>query len=175
MSLIWVLFGLECDYYKGLHNVHATLELKEVMAQKSSFTVKHCRSITWAILDDGQAHFNDVETTLGFRGPDKPVFPQSYLFDILRNVYYAIPVECANIPDEWKQKVKTTTDKQGGLNTGGGSGQQRGRDHPSAGTGPAISTPRRDFGTAQGYGGAGGQGQFAQGTQGAWRLYQGGP
>ena len=37
MSLVWVLFVSECDYYKGLHNVYAMLELKEVMAQKSSF------------------------------------------------------------------------------------------------------------------------------------------
>jgi hypothetical protein len=29
MSLVWVLFGSECDYYKGLRNVYATLELKK--------------------------------------------------------------------------------------------------------------------------------------------------
>jgi hypothetical protein len=43
--------------------------------------------------------------TLDFKGPDKPVFPQSFLIDILRNVHYAIPVERANFPDKWKQKV----------------------------------------------------------------------
>ena len=62
MSLVWVLFGSECDYYKGLRNMYATLQLKEVMAQKNSFTLEHCRRITWAILDDGRAHFNDVKT-----------------------------------------------------------------------------------------------------------------
>jgi hypothetical protein len=41
MSLVWVLFGSKCDYYKGLHNVYAMLELKEVMAQKSSFMPEH--------------------------------------------------------------------------------------------------------------------------------------
>ncbi len=40
MSLVWVLFGSECNYYKGLHNVYATLELKEVMAQKKQFHAK---------------------------------------------------------------------------------------------------------------------------------------
>jgi hypothetical protein len=93
MSLVWVLFGPECDYYKGLHNVYATLELKEVMAQKSSFMPEHCCRITWAILDDGRAHFDDIKTTLDFQGPDDPTFPQLYLIDILRNVQYAIPVE----------------------------------------------------------------------------------
>ena len=100
MSLVWVLFGSECDYYKGLCNVYATLELKEVMAQKSSFTPEHCRRITWAILDDGRAHFDDVKTTLNFQGLDDPAFPQSYLIDILCNVRYAIPVERANFPNE---------------------------------------------------------------------------
>ncbi len=46
MSLVWVLFGSECGYYIGLRNVYATLELKEVMAQKHSFTPEHCRHIT---------------------------------------------------------------------------------------------------------------------------------
>ncbi len=64
MSLVWVLFGSESDYYKGLRNVYATLELKEVMALKSSFTAEHCRRITWAILDNGWAYFDDVKTTL---------------------------------------------------------------------------------------------------------------
>ena len=86
MSLVWVLFGSECNYYKGLRNVYATLELKEVMAQKSSFTAEHCRRITWVILDDGRAHFNDVMTTLDFQGPEEPAFPQSYLINICPNV-----------------------------------------------------------------------------------------
>ena len=46
MSLVWVLFGSKCNYYKGLHNMYATLELKEVMAQKRSFMPEHCRRIT---------------------------------------------------------------------------------------------------------------------------------
>jgi hypothetical protein len=102
---VWVLFGSEWDYCKGLRNVYATLELKEVMAQKNSFTVEHCCQITWAIIDDGRAHFDDVKTMLDFKGPDEPVFPQSFLIDILRNFRYAIPVEQANFPDEWKRKV----------------------------------------------------------------------
>jgi hypothetical protein len=28
MALLWVLFGSECNYYKGLRNVYAMLELK---------------------------------------------------------------------------------------------------------------------------------------------------
>ncbi len=27
MSLVWVLFGSECDYYKGLRNIYATMDL----------------------------------------------------------------------------------------------------------------------------------------------------
>jgi hypothetical protein len=84
MSLVWVLFGSECDYYKGLQKVYATLELKEVMALKSSFTAVHCpHRITWAILDCRWAYFNNVKTTLDFRGPDPPMFPQLYLINIL--------------------------------------------------------------------------------------------
>jgi hypothetical protein len=55
MSLIWVLFGSKCNYYKGLRNVYATMDLREVMGIKSHFTPEHCRRITWAILDNGVA------------------------------------------------------------------------------------------------------------------------
>jgi hypothetical protein len=171
---MWVLFGSECDFYKDLRNVYAILELKELMAQKSSFTAEHCRRITWAILDNGCAHFGNVKTTLDFKGPDKPVFPQSFLINILCNVCYTIPVEHANFHDKWKRKVKTTLDDQGGHNSGGGSGQQRSRDHHSQVLGQASSTPQPEFWAAQRYGGAGGQGQFAQLPQGAWMPYQGG-
>ncbi len=122
MALVWVLFGSECGYYKGLRNVYAALELKEVMTQKLAFTAEHCRRITWAIIDDGRAHFDDVKTTLDFRGPNEPVYPQSFLINILCNVRYAIPVEGANFPEEWKRKVRTPADEGGGGGGGGGGG-----------------------------------------------------
>ena len=112
MSLVWILFRSKCDYYKGLQNVYATLELREVMAQKQSFTAEHCRRITWAILDDGRAHFDNVKTTLDFQGPDEPTWPQSFLIDILRNIRYVIPVECANFPEDWKRKPRGTVPDQ---------------------------------------------------------------
>jgi hypothetical protein len=124
MSLVWVLFGSDCDYYKGLRNVYATLELKEVMALKSSFTVEHCCRITWAILDNGLAYFDDVKTTLDFWGPDPPMFPQLYLINILQNVCYATLVDCANFPEEWTCKVKNPPHDPGGRHPGGGGGGQ---------------------------------------------------
>jgi hypothetical protein len=146
------------------------------MAQKTSFTAEHCRRITWAILDDGRAHFDYVKTTLDFRGPDKLVFPQSFLIDILHNVCYAIPVECANFPEEWKRKAWTATDNQGECTSGGGSSPLRDTNHPtSQGTGQGMITPRRDFGTPQGYGGGGGHSQYGPSAQGGWwPSYQGG-
>jgi hypothetical protein len=98
MSLVWVLFGSECDYYKGLCNTYGVLDLKDVMVQKQAFTAKHCCKITWAIIDDGRAYFDDVKTTLDFRVPNEPEFQQSYLIDILKNVRYATPFEWSNFP-----------------------------------------------------------------------------
>ena len=63
MSLVWVLFESECDYYKGLCNIYGALDLKEVIAQKQAFTAEHCCRITWAIIDDRRAYFDDVKTT----------------------------------------------------------------------------------------------------------------
>ena len=86
MGLVWVLFGSSCDYYKGLRNVYATMDLRDVMAIKAHFTTEHCHRITWAIIDDGQSYFDNVKTTLNFNTGATIAFPQSFLVDIIRNV-----------------------------------------------------------------------------------------
>jgi hypothetical protein len=101
MALVWVLFGLQCNHYKSLRQIYKTLELKEVCALKASFTAENCCRITWAILDDGRAFFNNVKTTMDFTGQDI-TFPQLYLINILNNIRYAVPVEQASFPDEWR-------------------------------------------------------------------------
>jgi hypothetical protein len=54
------------------------------MAQKNAFTAEHCRQITWAIINSGGAHFDNVKMTVDFKfkGPNEPMFPQSCLIDI---------------------------------------------------------------------------------------------
>ena len=126
MSLVWVLFGSNCDYYKSLGQIYKTLKLKEVYALKAKFTPEHCRRITWAILDDGRAFFDDVKTTIDFTGPDMS-FPQLYLIDILNNVWYAVPVERASFPDEWRCKDHLKEDQRG-KSIGGQGGRQNTTD-----------------------------------------------
>jgi hypothetical protein len=115
------------------------------MAKKTSFTAEQCRKITWAILDDGRAHFDDVKTTLDFRGPDEPAWPQSYLIDILRNVCYAIPVKCANFPEEWKRKIHVTMEDHGGQTAGSMLSPPKGQDSMDQGAGPINITTQRDY------------------------------
>ena len=54
MLLVWVLFGSECNFNKGVRQVYSTFEMKEVDALKSNFNAEQCRRNTWVILDDGQ-------------------------------------------------------------------------------------------------------------------------
>jgi hypothetical protein len=127
MSLVWVLFGSECDYYKCLRQIYKTLELKEVYALKANFTPEHCRRITWAILDNDCAFFDDVKTTIDFTGPDMS-FPQSYLIDILNNVRYVIPVERASFSNKWCRKDRPKEDQTSRTPGGQGGGL---RDTPT--------------------------------------------
>jgi hypothetical protein len=90
MGLVWVLFGSNCDYYKGLRHVYGTMDMRDVMAIRSHFTAEHCRQITWAIIDE---YFDNVKTTLDFGSGASIVFPQSFLLDIIQNVRYGILVE----------------------------------------------------------------------------------
>ncbi len=169
MGLIWVLFGSDCDYYKGLRNVYATMDLRDVMAIKSHVTAEQCRCITWAIIDDGRSYFDNVKTTLDFSSGAGVVFPQTYLVDIIKNVRYGIPVERANFPSEWLSQKKTIPQDQGqsssrtqGTGTQGTRGTERqtqrlpgrGYEQPYSGA-PYGGQP---YGGQQGY-----QGQRAQG------------
>ncbi len=112
MSLIWVLFGSNCDYYKGLRNIYTMMDLRDVMAIKAHFTAEHCHRITWAIIDDGRSYFDNVKTMLDFTTRTAVAFPQSFLVDIIRNVRYGILVERANFPDKWLSKKRTIAPDQ---------------------------------------------------------------
>jgi hypothetical protein len=161
MSLVWVLFGSNCDYYKGLWNVYATMDLRDVMAIKSHFTAEHCRRITWAMIDDGRSYFDNVKTTLDFSTGTSIAFPQSFLVDIIRNVRYGILVERANFREEWMSKKRTIAQEQGQMNSrtqgsgnpGGGNGRQTQR-HPGRGNEQYRGAQYR----GQPYGGQGYQG-----------------
>jgi hypothetical protein len=124
LSLLWVLFGLECNYHKGLRNIYKMLELKDVMALKANFRAENLHIIVWPILDNGMAFFNYVKTTFDFKGPGPLAYPQSHIIDILQKVPYATPVDCMNFPEDWKQKTKSAQDKQGTQPIRSGRGQQ---------------------------------------------------
>ena len=150
MSLIWVLFGSNCDYYKNLQQIHKTLELKEVYALKASFTAENCRRITWAVLNDGRAFFDDIKTTTEFGHGQDMVFPQSYLIDILNNIRYAFPVERASFPGKWRRR-NCTQDKRNTTKAGGGQ-WTRERSNAMQGGG-SIGTTRQSGPATNTYGG----------------------
>jgi hypothetical protein len=116
MGPVWIAVQL---LQEPLTN-YKTLELKEVYALKASFTAENCHRITWAILDDGRAFFNDVKTMINFTGQDI-TFPQSYLINILNNIRYAVPVERASLPNKWRRQ-DCTQDKKGTTKPFGGQG-----------------------------------------------------
>jgi hypothetical protein len=140
MALVWVLFSSQCDYYKNLRQIYKTLELKKVYALKASFTAENCRRITWAILDDGRAFFDDVKTKIDFTQGQDMVFPQSYLIDILNNIRYAVPVEQASFPDKWRQR-DCARDKKGTTKAGGGQGTRERSKAYQGGGGIGTSRP----------------------------------
>jgi hypothetical protein len=121
MYLVWVLFGSNCNYYKSLRQIHKTHKLKEVGTLKLKFSPKNCYRITWAILDNRRAFFDNSKTTIDFTGPEMS-FPQSYLIDILNNVWYAVPVKRASFPNKW-QHHKRVKDDQGSKTPWGQGGE----------------------------------------------------
>jgi hypothetical protein len=116
---------------------------------------------------------------LDFQGPEKVVYSQSYLIDILSAIHYATPVERASFPDEWKRRDRMRED-QGGMAPGGGigRGQRTGKGPPSRGSynqgtggpqkreyGGGAANQYQGTGQGQGGGGNGGQGYGRSGGQ----------
>ncbi len=112
---------------------------------------------------------------MDFRGPNEPVFPQSYLIDILKNARYATQVERSNFPDKWKKKVKPTSDDNGASTSVTGTGQQRGGKRLTQSTGQAPTTQQCHPGPGQGYHGRRGLGPFGAFLHGQWGQHPGGP
>jgi hypothetical protein len=157
------------------------LKLKEVYALKAKFTPKHCRRITWAILDNGRAFFDNVKTTIDFTGPDMS-FPWSYLIDILNSVQYTVLVKRASFSDEWRHKDRPKEDQSGKTIGGQGDGQNT-TDTPSTrgGYGQAGGGNNRqsnyghgEFGGRQGFPPYARQGNDSFGNRGG-NQQQGGP
>ena len=144
MELLFVLFGSHCDYYCALRQVYRTLELKEVYAIKVKFTPENFWCITWAILNDGCAFFDDIEMTLDFESAEL-MHPQSYLIGILNDIRYSIPVQCATFPGEWVRRECRLPD-EGQRLTGDPSGGQR-PSYVSPSKGPAL---KREYQAAPG-------------------------
>jgi hypothetical protein len=177
MSLVWVLFGSDCDYYKSLHQIFKTLELKEVYTLKASFSLENCCRITWAILDNGRAFFNNAKTMIDFTGLEM-TFPQLYLIDILNNVWYAVPVERASFPDKWQHRDRVKDNKGQGRTSGVQGGRERTGNNslPRGGYGDGAGGANRQNNYGQGgFGGAGqvfnpygGQGGGQQDWRAGW-------
>jgi hypothetical protein len=180
MGLVSVFFGTECDYYKGLQQVYKMLELKEVVAQKARFTPETCRQITWAILDNGRAFFNDVKTNINLQGPNQVAFLQSYLIDILHDAQYALLVYWSNFPEQWLRRERQRDNLGGRSATGARAGTQGGDASLAKGsyTNSGGGSQKREYrwGSSPysrpgGYGGSGGYGGPGGGQTGGHGQY----
>ncbi len=146
-AFLWALFGEQCEYYQSLMDVRDTLLLQEVSYMRDHFTPDICRRITWAVIDDGRAFFNQVMVKGHFDGSITRVrWPTSSLGLIVESVRFAQPIMRPNYPVEWSTKAQYTAPKGG---TSGGQGSKGG------GSGGAMG--QRRSGGLGGNGGTGGE------------------
>jgi hypothetical protein len=101
MTLLWVLFGDQCDYYRNIYKIHAIMDLPEVQQLRTKFTPEIVRRITWAIIDNGRLLFNTVLMQQDFDGRGVIMFPQSFLSGVLENIRFCNPIQRGNFSHEW--------------------------------------------------------------------------
>ncbi len=130
-ALIWMLFGEECDYYKGLLEVAKTLDQQEVHIIRDSFTANVCRHITWAILMDRHSLFNTVLVELQFQSGERFRWPTSLIHKITDDVCFANVINHPMYPTEWLIPSSTNQGTSGG---GGGGGGGYGGGHNQGGS-----------------------------------------
>lgn len=56
-ALVWVLFGVKCDYFDNCYALLSMLDSKSITANAYNFTPTICRQITWAFLNNNQQYF----------------------------------------------------------------------------------------------------------------------
>jgi hypothetical protein len=125
-TLIWTLFGDECNYYKRLLEVCKTLDQQEVHIIQDSFTADVCRRIIWAILRIGWSFFNTVLVESQFCRGKQLKWPTSLIHKITDNIHFAKTINRPFYPTEW---IITSTSGQGTAgNNGGGGGYYGGNN-----------------------------------------------
>ncbi len=81
---------------------------QSVADKKQFFTPLFCRQIIWAIIDDGQAYFDNTLLPSNFIGsPEDIDFPILVLHELATNIYFQRPVIRASFPDAWLQMTPT--------------------------------------------------------------------
>jgi hypothetical protein len=128
-TLIWTLFGDECNYCKGMLDVAETLDLQEVHIICESFTANVCRRITWAILTDGRSFFNTVLVESQFHRAEYFKWPTSLINMITDDVQFAKAINRPMYPA--KLCIATPAIHSMGGGGGGEGGYSGGNNHGS--------------------------------------------
>ncbi len=97
-SLLWALFGDECNYYKDVMKVLQVLDSRGVYATRSAYTPEICRRILWAVvLHEGWQFFNTKLLSTAFM-PGKTVLYPMCLLNTLDKVLNAEPIARPTYP-----------------------------------------------------------------------------
>jgi hypothetical protein len=104
-TLLWALFGDQCDYYKLLVKLHRILDREECFTILDAYTKEIFARITWAIIDDRRSFFGRNPVSTDF-APGTPFqFSVTCLVLITDAVRNALPVQRATFPRQWTTQV----------------------------------------------------------------------
>jgi hypothetical protein len=104
-SLLWALFGNECNYYKEVMKLLQVLNSQEAYATRSAYSPEICRCILWAVLHEGRQFFDKKLLSTAFM-PEKTVLYPKCLLNILHKVINAEPIARPMYPSAWLTEAK---------------------------------------------------------------------
>ncbi len=99
-SLLWALFGDECNYYMEIMKVLQVLDSWGAYATRSAYTPEIYWGILWAVLHEGRQFFDKKLLTTAFMH-GKTVFYPMCLLNILDKVLNTEPIARPTYPSAW--------------------------------------------------------------------------
>jgi hypothetical protein len=119
-SLLFVLYGAQCDLYSAVVELIAILNDRECTTAYTAFTPLYCRKISWAVYVDCRHFFSQKLRPANFRS-NIPKYARARLRDIHSDVLYQKPIYRSSFPLAWDAKPKPKPVGEGAVGATGGN------------------------------------------------------
>lgn len=103
-SLLYVVYGPECDLFKKVWVIAQLLDMEEVFTCREALTAIKCKELTWAIYEECRSFFRKVRTPDDFLSGRPVDYPEAMLEDVYVKVRRQENIYRSTFPAAWRDQ-----------------------------------------------------------------------